>query len=721
MCSNADIVTANTSKANVVSFSLNCPGNVYASCTDELWDLSIYGNATYTLNYYTYSAGTPVVTYNLNSCNAGTITRTWTVEDNYWNLQSCTQTIYVSTSGSGGPDITWPEDVELEGCNPDTNPYHMESPYNYPTWTSSECSMLGKSYSDMLFTVNSQCKKIMRTWKVIDWCSFNGGSGYGTYTKVQIIKIINNTPPDVVCPAEYTFNAFNCKNAIAIIPPLVIDPSICGGDFEITNNSAYATSKGNNISGTYPIGTTKVTYTVKYGCGKIKTCSTNVVVKNANKPTPYCIGSLITALMGIDTDGDGAVDNGMVELWAKDLDKGSKSACGYGPLKFSFSKDVTETNRTFTCEDIGKNNVEMWVTDSKGAQSYCIVEITVQNNGANIPDCHPKPVEPEKPIYTVVGNVATPTDVPVRNAVITLSYNDSIVTYTTVIDTSVTLQLDSFINASGYKLYRYKNVTTITQHIDSTVTGIATLVTNTDSLGKYLFDSLSVIDKPISISASYADAAHNGIDNKDVELLTKFLLGEVTFSSYHQYLASDIDENGKVNADDLNALMKFVLLEVDSLPGSNQWYLLDAAASFGAADDVLSVDLPYVIVLDSVAKEDNIANFVAIKKGNISIDDNNLEQQSVESRTKALSSTAIKVYPNPFTDVISMDIDSDVDDTANIYLFDSKGQQLNTYKKSVFMGQNTFTLPIHNDVYGLIFYQVRCGSKSYSGMLARIH
>ena len=106
-------------------------------------------------------------------------------------------------------------------------------------------------------------------------------------------------------------------------------------------------------------------------------------------------GEIVTALMGVDTDFDGAVDNGMVELWAKDLNRGSYSKCVGGALRFSFSSDVNDMKRTFTCDDLGENQVKMWVTDATGEQSYCITTVTIQNNGANIPDCHRKVEEPE--------------------------------------------------------------------------------------------------------------------------------------------------------------------------------------------------------------------------------------------------------------------------------------------------------------------------------------
>ncbi|MBK7636845.1 MAG: hypothetical protein IPJ13_23175 [Saprospiraceae bacterium] len=68
-------------------------------------------------------------------------------------------------------------------------------------------------------------------------------------------------------------------------------------------------------------------------------------------------------------------------------------------------------------DHIGKNNVEIWVTDSEGAQTFCMTEINVQNNGANIPNCKPKtstpPPTPVAPIVTsrrLNGTVTTITD-----------------------------------------------------------------------------------------------------------------------------------------------------------------------------------------------------------------------------------------------------------------------------------------------------------------------
>ena len=122
-----------------LSFSINCPPNVTIGCSSNIYNLSIYGNATYTSGYNNHSAGSPVVTYYINSCNTGYITRTWTVEDNYWRNQSCTQTIFVGSIGAASLDIKWPEDIELEGCNPNTHPSKFAPGYDYPTHNYLSC------------------------------------------------------------------------------------------------------------------------------------------------------------------------------------------------------------------------------------------------------------------------------------------------------------------------------------------------------------------------------------------------------------------------------------------------------------------------------------------------------------------------------------------------------------------------------------------------------
>ncbi|MCO6462792.1 MAG: hypothetical protein J5I52_01455 [Saprospiraceae bacterium] len=695
---------------------MHCPPNVYVSCTDELWDLSIYGNATYSYGYYTYNCGNPVVEYHLNSCNAGYITRTWMVEDYYWNWHSCTQTIYVSSNGSGTPDIQWPDDIELDGCDPDVNPYHLPPPNNFPTWTYSECGMLGRSYSDMEFYVNSQCRKIMRTWKIMDWCDYSPSYGYKIYTHVQILYLINRTEPVYTCPDDIVVGSNNCKNADVVAPPLEVDPSVCGGNFIVTNDSPYSISKGANISGQYPIGTTKVTYTIKYACGKTKKCHVNVIVKNEARPTPICIGKLVTALMPVDTDGDGKIDNGMVEVWAKTLDQGSFPKCGYSSLSFSFSQDVKEKTKIFTCEDVGLNKEKIWVTDSKGGQNYCEVDIIVQNNNANIPDCEPKPVPPIDTLYAIKGNVLTLTDTPVHGAEITAEYKDPIEKYIITYDTVQILKLDSFVNASGYTLYRYDLVESITQHVDTTYEYLSFTVL-TDEKGNYLFDSLPHRDKPLNIFGSYTNDAHQFIDAKDVGILDNFIKGNIIFPSYYQYVAADINEDGVIDENDLDLLKDFVDGTIDTLVG-NQWFLLDKNVSFTNPEDVLNQPLPLVVSLDSIASKQAPVDFVAVKKGNLSVDPGSIVPPYIE--TRSLSETGVKAWPNPFNHSVQFVIKSDENQPAQLRFMNISGQIMMEKEYTLTKGTNIISVDINSDYEGLMLYQWLIKGQPLNGKLTKI-
>lgn len=112
------------------------------------------------------------------------------------------------------------------------------------------------------------------------------------------------------------------------------------------------------------MGTTEFYYTAEYGCGKEIKCKVKVTVKNKIGPVPYCLNGLIVALMPVDTNKDGTPDDGMIAVWAKDFNLGSYHPCGYKKLTYSFSSDTTIKSRIFTCADLGKNEVQMWVTDS---------------------------------------------------------------------------------------------------------------------------------------------------------------------------------------------------------------------------------------------------------------------------------------------------------------------------------------------------------------------
>ena len=435
---------------NASALELYCPQDYWVNCNAELWDLSAYGNAYYIKHGQQYSAGLPHVQYNLNSCNTGTIVRTWQVEDANWNIISCHQTLYVEGGNFQFNNIHWPEsEILITGCNTSIHPDDLPIGYKRPTWDWISCSQVASSYKDQVFIFSNDCKKILRRWTVIDWCNYIPGGSKGIYTRTQIIKVSNMERPIVSCSKTITVRADRCDSTYVQTEKVFVEGVSCTGTFVVENDSPYADASGSDASGVYPIGTTKFNYIVDYACGQKVICETEVVV-TLKGPVAYCLASINVALMPLDTDGDGLTDDGMVDIWAKDLNVGSYHPCNSKPLRFSFSSDVTDMSKTFTCEEIGYNSVQMWVTDYLGNQTYCLVNINVQNNNANIPGC--KADVGAK--YLFSGTIIDDKQEIIEDVVITAKDHEPMYDYhTEIVETVEYIVIDSFYNQAGLLLY----------------------------------------------------------------------------------------------------------------------------------------------------------------------------------------------------------------------------------------------------------------------------
>ena len=335
-------------------FSLVCPADVTISCTEDyLHDLNIYGKAYSDHNgniQYLHDCKTVI---DINDCGIGTIKRTWGVENpENWQWLTCTQVITVSNKNAFGyRDIQWPLSLEIRSCNPWEDVKHLQAPYDAPSWLTPKCAKPMTSYKDTKFRVNDGCEKIVREWKVLDWCQYDPVlfPGRGIFTAVQVIKLIAlDTAAALICKSDEVFvNNHNCDSLYLNLEAAQFTGS-CPIYHKVSNNSPFATDKGADASGYYPNGITEFYYTAEYACGTEIKCKTRIEVKNGIKPTPYCLTGVILTLMPADTDHDGIIDNGMIEVWASDLDKASWHSCPKQKLSFSFSPDQTDRSRVYT-------------------------------------------------------------------------------------------------------------------------------------------------------------------------------------------------------------------------------------------------------------------------------------------------------------------------------------------------------------------------------------
>lgn len=536
---------------------ITCPPDVTVSCGTDLSDYEIVGKATAVDN-----CANPEVykvdMSNVNQCGIGTIKRRWYAKDKDGRIDSCDQMITVlGLDPLDYDDIIWNtvRDTIIAGCmDVDTDPIYT----GRPKWDADSCRLIGSNYKDQVFTqVEGVCFKILRTWTIIDWCNYN--QQYPErykYTHVQVIKVTNTEKPVFASCKDTVFCTYdiNCTGFIQFKGVATDD---CTPQNELkwkyevdrgNNGTIDATGSTNDISGTYPVGKHKVTWAVTDGCGNTSKCEQIFWVKDCKKPTPYCYGEIQTVIMP---------SGGFIDIWAKDFDKGSFDNCG-GKLKFSFSQDTRDTGKRFTCDEIGVQGLQIWVTDTTGNQDYCLVKIDIQDNSNACGGGH-------------TGN---------------LSVTGKIITETGYVVKEVELSLQDMTN-NTMKYTKSDNAT-----------------------GNFAFDNLSNGD--YMLKANKKDEQMMGVNTIDLVKIQRHILSITKLDSPYKILAADASQDNKVSVDDIVTLRKLILGVDNSFPNNQAWLFIPNDATF--ADPQKPWPVPTQIYVKDKTKP---GNFKAVKLGDV--------------------------------------------------------------------------------------------------------
>ena len=644
-------------------FQMYCPDDVQVKCGAELWNLETYGDAYYIYNGKKIWLKTTKVKRHLSECNRGYITREWNTKDHLGKWHSCVQTIYVGQKASGEPTIDWPKkEIVLEGCHPSVEPRNLPYGAQKPYYDNDGCSRYGDSYTDQVFYFNDTCKKVVRKWVVYDWCVYvpNSGSSLGRYTYYQTIKIVNTDEPIVEMPHDVKMSSGSCKNGRVDMDDLKVMAESCGDKFEITHNSRFADKQGSNASGDYPVGKTNVTYTVKYGCGYSKKYEQHVLVENDKAPVPYCLRSIVTPLMGIDTDGDGKVDDGMAEIWAKDFDKGSSNSCG-GDVQFSFSPDEIEMVKTFSCDQLGDNELRIYVSNSSGNTSFCVVNLTIQNNAANIPDC----VRASDDTADVADEEDEEEEVTFEEEV-----DGEKIDEMATISGQVTLHYGRAVENASLILYTNDGSEVTIDDDESEVVEEEMLVSNSTTEGSYSFDDLEMY-RYYKVMAEKLSEDTRFVTREDSDRLYDHIAGRDPITDPYMLLAADIDRSGRL---DFNDLLEIIKLENKLRNENADWVFLPEGYEFENPNSPWSREYfadHVVYSLEDVAHE---ANFIAIRLGDI-VDGGDSDFSSDETSSRERSARA-SVNPNPFTYSTTISFDHDKTQQAQLFLYGLSGEKV---------------------------------------------
>lgn len=564
-------------------------------------------------------------------CGQGPIYRYFTVYSN-GRAQTAVQTIWVvdcdpfyisDVCTDPNDDIIWPnhcQDPELlNGCGANTSPDNplLGRPELVPG-ADDNCAMISITYEDKRYTIQEDaCYKILRDWVVIDWCQFDptinldrDGDGVidyhhphpGEWHFLQIIKVRDTEAPQVdiklgPCEPADSSARWGCVGHLSITvdadDECTIDAELIyeykidlfndgtydlrvgpakPGNLPLYRNNPYADDNTDvvNASGTYPLGTHRITWFVEDGCGNLTIKDTIFEIKDCKAPTPYCRSGVVTVIMP---------SNGSITVWAKDLDAGSYDNCtAPEDLKFYFYGDTSWTGYQVTCDTFAKYGVqkrymvevEMWVEDEEGNTSFCRTIIEVQDND-NVCDSVGS-------LLYVGGKVATEEGVQMQGAPVELWKDGSYL-----------------------------------------------ISTNTDQRGAYGFAQLEP-GRDYIVKPYRNDKFLQGVSTRDLVAIHKHLLGIRPLNSPYKMVAADVNNNEDVSVADVSIIRSLILGKIRKYPASTSWKFIPTSFQFEDVRDPWRRKFPEELRYERLEQSILDADFVVIKMGDVTGDAVQLDQ-----------------------------------------------------------------------------------------------
>jgi len=622
----------------------------------------------------------------LSGCGEGTITRFWTVDGD----TLCTQFITITSDVlSFDPrTIKWPRhfnDQEETGvsrtCVQDTireivdiipmggSFVCTESQLVEPSYCDASCGLLASSFEDSDLGSSEACRNIIRQWIVIDWCSFDPNSSdpdvdlddtfeavndegldlpnpradlidgdlcaecddkniphaediYFRYTSVdfdgyytfeQIIQVVDETAPVVDAPQEVeveisggaTAKGDDFDDCVGTTSVTAVAIDLCGNTVLQTAGATWAInildeednvqSTINATGDTVSVSVTGMANTSRFiawqvsdGCGNIGRDTTEVVFTDIVAPTPLCITSLSTS----STNAEGTA-----VVWASDYDIGSFDNCSEPKFSFLNRQGISSPNFIFTCADIPNGisairQLELIVSDDAGNTSICNVSILLSDGDNVCPD-------------SAVGAAS------IFGAVRTME-GEAI--------EDVRVSLNGRVNET------------------------------TDVNGAYAFTDQPLLSA-YRIEGDLNTEHLNGVSTLDLVLIQRHILGLDQFSETPDFIAADVNDDGRVSAIDLVQIRRLILGFTDVFEQNTSWRFLDPNQEF----DEPTRPFPFLeeILIPSLLQDMSDQDLIGIKIGDVS--GNAVANSSLSSNRSAdiasLQATSLFIEKGEVVDV----------------------------------------------------------------------
>ena len=558
---------------------------------------------------------TPIV-LQIGSCGQDIYQRRWIARD-IWGLESadtCTQTISINAVEDW--TITFPEDLAL------TCPMSPSITDSVEV-ISGQCDRLAiSSESQMFDVVEGACFKVIKTYHIINWCTYNPGDApshtfnaddvpenrmmtkadlpnftYITYT--QVIKVTDDESPIIVvtddpdtcitgvhdglatsvgdsmsCGEIKTFSAFAADCVTQVGGELAHAFKLYQGTaaqvaaqqaLEVYSSNGF--QKGNEAE--MAVYVLPGTYTAEFifsdNCGNSTVARQEYTFVECTRPTPYLLNGIAIEL---------GQQTASIDIWANDFDQGSYDNCTIqDSLKFriwhiSLGIDPPETAQgvldslpssiNFTCSYLGTQIVRIYVVDEANNFDYAATFVLIQDN---MRACQNE----EEEENMIAGEITNFTGEQIENVTVNVSGGN---------------QSNMLTAADGH--YQFM------------------LARNGD----------------YTIMPTKNDDVLNGVSTFDLVLISKHILGLNPFDSPYKYIAADVNRSGSITAFDMVQLRQLILNVHTEFPNNQSWRFVDKTYQF-TSNAPMGESFEEMIRVQNLTENLMQVDFVGIKVGDV--------------------------------------------------------------------------------------------------------
>jgi len=281
----------------------------------------------------------------------------WTITDGSGNSATCSITVTIEDNGL--PTISCPSDITQ-----DTDIGVCNANVSMPTPTGGDNCASAAFSNDFNGTSNASDVYPLGTTSIL-WTATDGGGN--TATCSMTVTIEDNEIPTLICPADITqtTDASGCDAAVTVPPGVGTD------NCALSNYVNYYTGT-TNASGTYPLGTTNVTWFARDVSGNTASCAMAVTIQDGEAPS-------ITCPSGMTQTADAGNCSAAMTVG---MPSGSDNCTLAG-----FTNDFTGNSDASGTYPVGNTTVVWTASDAAGNTATCSIVITIEDNESPTISC----------------------------------------------------------------------------------------------------------------------------------------------------------------------------------------------------------------------------------------------------------------------------------------------------------------------------------------------